>query len=152
MIANTPPCATSSEIVAHRLHAAEALVQASGMKPRAERNAAAVRHHLPLPAWQTPLANARAQDARGLRNSAGHEQHDEGERRTVEDETKIAESAQELGQDGERNRAADRADQRAHAADDHHGKNGEQFGDDEGVGNQRADEARIERAGGARNR
>ena len=61
----------------------------------------------------------------GLHDSARHEQHDERERQPVEDETKIAESAQQLGQEREQDRAPDRPDQRPHAADDHHGENRE---------------------------
>src|SRR5437763_12788909 len=41
---------------------------------------------------------ARAQEARSLCHAAGHEQDDKGKRRAVENEAKIAEAAQHLGQ------------------------------------------------------
>src|ERR1700730_10778615 len=91
-------------------------------------------------AWQ-----ARADEARGLRHAARHEQDDQRERRAIEDEAKVAESAQKLGQHGEQDRAADRPQQRRHPADDHHRENGEGLRDDEGIGHERADEARAER-------
>ena len=52
----------------------------------------------------------------------GMNKHDESERSAVKHEPKIAKPAQELGQHREQDGAADRADQRSHTADDHHGE------------------------------
>ena len=108
------------------------------------------RAHRPI----RPIARASrvAPEPHRLDDAARNEQHDQGHRDAVDDEPQIADAAQEFRQDGQQDRAADRPDQRAHAADDDHGEDGEGFGDEERVGHQRADEARIEAAGGAGDR
>ena len=70
----------------------------------------------------------------------------------VDDQAQVAEAAQQLRQDREQDGAEDRADQRAHAADDHHREDGERLRDEERIRHQRADEARVEAAGGAGDR
>src|SRR3954462_2785510 len=81
-----------------------------------------------------------------LNDSAGHEKDDERERQSIDHQSQLAEPAQELRQESQHHRADHRPDHRSHAADDHHRHHGERLDDVEGVGHERADEARIEHA------
>src|SRR6516165_6194330 len=76
--------------------------------------AAAISGKAVMQQFGSQAGKALAQQARSLRHAAGHEQDDQGERRAIEDEAKIAEAAQKLGQHGEQDRAANRPQQRPH--------------------------------------